>query len=86
MYAIRINTHYVICILTFVEVLQKIKVVGTKVVCGKKWKWGDMGKAVGTITSGLNQAGDVVIKWSSGEHYNYGMGDSAADYLELAGT
>ena len=87
------NTHGIICIFSFVEeLLQNMKVQGTKVVRGQGWVSGDEdGKSssaitpVGTVEVALYGDGKVIVGWPNGERCYHKMGDGGKYELQLAG-
>lgn len=48
--------------------------LGTRVVRGPDWKWGDqdgLPSAIGTVISELGEDGWIRVQWSSGETNSY---------------
>ena len=68
-------------------------VIGTRVVRGKDWEWGDQdgtisdsNPAMGTVVKALTRSGWVDVKWDTGISNSYRMGSDGKYDLKLAET
>jgi len=60
--------------------------VGTQVVRGPDWKWGDQDgcpSAVGTVVAGLADDGWIRVQWNTGETNSYRSFEISAEFTSI---